>query len=220
LYDDDDDNDLNEAAAFRKQRRPLQLLDDDNDSGASGNKSKKLKSSDDGGVAEASKDDGEDDPLDAFMAGVHETMKKETEAPKTKLRRDDFEDEDDMETFLKHRKQQILQQQQQLQQQGQQPSSGNNDDDDDDLTLPEAIEYAPPLLLSLVLLLSQLFIQFDLIQSQLICGFSTTTFRFDPQIRLRRQSDRKEEEHRALGTVGPQEHRLSYFRERLLRRAS
>lgn len=43
-------------------------------------------------------DDDEEDPLDAFMAGIEQTVAKEKKAPVrpvVKPRRDDFEDEDD-----------------------------------------------------------------------------------------------------------------------------
>eukprot|EP00041_Stephanoeca_diplocostata_P023722 m.588588 g.588588 ORF g.588588 m.588588 type:complete len:791 (+) comp22365_c0_seq16:126-2498(+) len=48
-------------------------------------------------------DDDEEDPLDAFMAGIEKTVAKEKKVPAkpvAKPRRDDFEDEDDQDTFF------------------------------------------------------------------------------------------------------------------------
>ncbi|KAF9101835.1 ATP-dependent RNA helicase ddx42 [Mortierella sp. GBA35] len=47
----------------------------------------------------------EDDPLDAFMAGIDTQVKKEAEMPsEEKIRRDDIEDEDYVESYMKHMK--------------------------------------------------------------------------------------------------------------------
>ncbi|KAI8147648.1 P-loop containing nucleoside triphosphate hydrolase protein [Fennellomyces sp. T-0311] len=52
--------------------------------------------------AAKSKDDDEEDPLDAFMADISEKAKTAKAEPKA--RRDDFEDEDDMESYIRHMK--------------------------------------------------------------------------------------------------------------------
>ncbi|KAJ3300145.1 hypothetical protein HK104_004065, partial [Borealophlyctis nickersoniae] len=56
-----------------------------------------------GEVAGGGGDD--DDPLDAFMAGISEEMKHEVAAPKAKtVRRDDLEEDDFVESYIKHMK--------------------------------------------------------------------------------------------------------------------
>ncbi|KAG0280709.1 ATP-dependent RNA helicase ddx42 [Linnemannia exigua] len=53
----------------------------------------------------ADEEQEEDDPLDAFMAGIDTQVKKEAEMPsEEKVRRDDIEDEDYVESYMKHMK--------------------------------------------------------------------------------------------------------------------
>ncbi|KAF9923145.1 ATP-dependent RNA helicase ddx42 [Linnemannia zychae] len=50
-------------------------------------------------------EDDEDDPLDAFMADIDTQVKREAEMPsEEKIRRDDIEDEDYVESYMKHMK--------------------------------------------------------------------------------------------------------------------
>ncbi|KAG0216252.1 ATP-dependent RNA helicase ddx42 [Mortierella sp. GBA30] len=57
------------------------------------------------GAAEKEDDDDEDDPLDAFMAEIDTQVQQEAEKPsEEKVRRDDIEDEDYVESYMKHMK--------------------------------------------------------------------------------------------------------------------
>ncbi|KAF9907865.1 ATP-dependent RNA helicase ddx42 [Linnemannia zychae] len=56
-------------------------------------------------TAQVDEEEEEDDPLDAFMAGIDTQVKKEAEMPsEEKVRRDDIEDEDYVESYMKHMK--------------------------------------------------------------------------------------------------------------------
>ncbi|KAI8357117.1 P-loop containing nucleoside triphosphate hydrolase protein [Mortierella sp. GBAus27b] len=87
-------------------RKPAR--DDDEDEDAfSRLESRKGPTNDSAKADQANKadDDEEDDPLDAFMAGIDSQVQQEAEKPsEERVRRDDIEDEDYVESYMKHMK--------------------------------------------------------------------------------------------------------------------
>ncbi|RUS22945.1 P-loop containing nucleoside triphosphate hydrolase protein [Endogone sp. FLAS-F59071] len=55
-------------------------------------------------MEEGEKEEEEEDPLEAFMAGVNDQVKNEKKAEKEKVRRDDLEEEDNIESYISHMK--------------------------------------------------------------------------------------------------------------------
>ncbi|KAF9437042.1 ATP-dependent RNA helicase ddx42 [Entomortierella beljakovae] len=81
--DDEDEDDAFSLIASKKGREPVKK-----------DEMKKVE-----------EEEEEDDPLDAFMAGIDTKVKEEAEKPsEEKVRRDDIEDEDYVESYMKHMK--------------------------------------------------------------------------------------------------------------------
>ncbi|KAG9069195.1 hypothetical protein KI688_010092 [Linnemannia hyalina] len=79
--------------------------DDDEEDAFSHLGSKKAAAAEETTKTQADDEEDEDDPLDAFMAGIDTQVKKEAEMPsEEKVRRDDIEDEDYVESYMKHMK--------------------------------------------------------------------------------------------------------------------
>ncbi|KAG0334486.1 ATP-dependent RNA helicase ddx42, partial [Podila humilis] len=107
--DDDDDDALSRLAASNKPpgpiRAPQHRIDDDEDDAFS--KLSTKKGNDTANAVEPSsepcQDEEEDDPLDAFMADIDTQVQKEAEKlSEAKGNRDDFDEEDHVESYMKH----------------------------------------------------------------------------------------------------------------------
>ncbi|KAI8598157.1 P-loop containing nucleoside triphosphate hydrolase protein [Dissophora ornata] len=85
-------------------RKPMRGGDEDDDGDAFSRLDSKKGTAKDT-KTEKGEEEEEDDPLDAFMAGIDTQVQEEAEKPSAeKIRRDDIEDEDDLESYVKHLK--------------------------------------------------------------------------------------------------------------------
>ncbi|KAK3845952.1 MAG: hypothetical protein J3R72DRAFT_418103 [Linnemannia gamsii] len=84
---------------------PAIFKDDDNEEEDAFSRLGSKKDLEETSAIRAEEEEEEDDPLDAFMAGIDTQVKKEAEMPsEEKVRRDDIEDEDYVESYMKHMK--------------------------------------------------------------------------------------------------------------------
>ncbi|KAG0316710.1 ATP-dependent RNA helicase ddx42 [Dissophora globulifera] len=110
--DDDDDDGFSKLTASKAApnpppplRKPIRWDEDDEGDVFSQRNSKKAGDAETKQEQVGGEDEEEDDPLDAFMAGIDTQVQEEAEKPSTeKVRRDDIEDEDDLESYMKHMK--------------------------------------------------------------------------------------------------------------------
>ncbi|KAF8975786.1 hypothetical protein BGZ46_008853 [Entomortierella lignicola] len=95
----------NNAAALPPPRKSLLGGDDDDEEDAFSRIASKKESVKEDQKKKEEEEEEEDDPLDAFMAGIDTKVKQEAEMPsEEKVRRDDIEDEDYVESYMKHMK--------------------------------------------------------------------------------------------------------------------
>ncbi|KAF9328892.1 ATP-dependent RNA helicase ddx42 [Podila minutissima] len=105
--DGDDDNDVFTRLAHKQPTHsgPPQRRVDDDDDAFSRLASNKDAAKDTETETPIPEPEEENDPLDAFMAGIDTQVQKEAEKPsEEKSNRDDFDEEDHVESYMKHMK--------------------------------------------------------------------------------------------------------------------